>query len=132
MYEEFEAPGLQRVGERLGPFGIHSCGSWEHTIPSVRRNPNIRAMNGHSRENDLPTLCHRTEGQLLLSIGPSGNVHEHLLWPNIESFYRHLLAVVPPAQPIETNVAEDNLPLWMDLYNELRGETFPLTDPTLS
>ena len=34
-YETFESPRLRRLGEALGPYGIHSCGSWERTVPSA-------------------------------------------------------------------------------------------------
>ena len=60
IYETFEAPYLRRIGERHGPFAIHSCGSWERTVPSALADPNFRAMHGQIRENDLQTpICQK-------------------------------------------------------------------------
>ncbi|MHB0999126.1 MAG: uroporphyrinogen decarboxylase family protein [Armatimonadota bacterium] len=122
VYEEFEAPYLQKIGDACGPFGIHSCGSWERTIPSVLMNPHIRAMNGQIKENDLRTLCDEVSGRILLSIGPSVNVHSRYTWLDMESFYRHILETVPDDQPFEVILPEDDLNLWNKLHLEIRGK----------
>ena len=116
VYEAFEAPCLARIGEALGPFGIHSCGAWERTVPSALRDPNLRAMNGQVRENDLAELCAQTQGCVLLSIGPSANLHERYTWPDTESFLRYILQTTPPEQPLEVAVNEADLGLWGDLW----------------
>lgn len=121
VYEEFEAPYLRRIGEACGPYGIHSCGSWERTIPSALEDPNLRAMNGQIKENDLQSMCDLASSQIMLSIGPSVNVHTHYTWPDMKSFYRHILETVPLSQPFEVSVAEDDLPLWEGLHQEVRG-----------
>ena len=112
IYEEFEAPYLRRIGEAIGAFGVHSCGSWERTIPSVLENPRIRAMNGQIKENNLEELCRLADGKIALSIGPSVNVHACHTWPDMESFYRHILKTTPDSQPFEVSVEEEHLPLW--------------------
>ena len=122
IYEEFEAPYLRRIGEAIGAFGVHSCGSWERTIPSVLENPRIRAMNGQIKENDLEELCRLADGKIALSIGPSVNVHACHTWPDMESFYRHILKTTPDSQPFEVSVEEEHLPLWDRLHKELRDE----------
>ncbi len=121
LYEDFEAPRLRRMGEALGPYVIHSCGSWERTVPSALDDPNLRAMNGQSKENDVPTLCKLADGRLTLSLGRSENLGEEYLWPDLESFLTHLLEVVPPTQPFEIQVTEADLPLWNRLCKE-RGQ----------
>ena len=129
IYEEFEAPYLRRIGEQLGPYGIHSCGSWERTIPSALSDPNLRAMQGQIKENDLATLCSMADGKLTLSVGPSMNVHTHYTWPDTESYLRHVLTTVPDTQPFETWVMENDLPLWMRLHSEIRRQEFALANP---
>ncbi len=118
LYEEFEAPRLRRMGEALGPYAIHACGSWERTIPSALGDPNLRAINGQSKENDVPTLCELADGRLTLSIGRSENLADKYLWPDMESFLAHLLEVVPPTQPFEIQLMEPDLPLWNRLCRE--------------
>ena len=118
LYEEFEAPRLRRMGEALGPYAIHACGSWERTIPSALGDPNLRAMNGQSKENDVPTLCTLADGRLTLSIGRSENLADKYLWPDLESFFGHLLEVVPATQPFEVQVMEADLPLWNRVCRE--------------
>ncbi len=108
-YEEFEAPYLRKIGEALGPYGIHSCGNWERTIPSAIADPNLRVMNGQIKENDLTTLCKLADGKITLSIGPSVCVHDRFMWENMESFHRHIKETVPPTQPFEISISEDNL-----------------------
>ena len=115
VYEEFEAPYLCRLGERLGPYGVHSCGSWERTVPSALEDPNLRAMNGQVRENDLSKLCGLAQGNMTFSIGPSSNLSERYTWPDIADFYAHILRNVPDSQPIEISVAEGEVSVWNDL-----------------
>lgn len=131
IYAEFEAPYLLRIGEALGEFCIHSCGSWERTVPIDLANPWLRAMNGPSMENDVPTLCRLAGGKKLLSIYSSVDVHEEYLWPDVETYLRHMLTVVPPDQPLELNIMEDDLPLWQRLHREVLGREAVLAEPAL-
>ena len=118
-YEQFEAPFLRRLGEQLGPYGIHSCGNWERTIPSALLDPNLRAMDGQVRENDLATLCRLAAGRVALSIRASSDLDARYTWPDGESYYRYLLAAVPPSQPFELSIPEEDIPLWNSLCDEL-------------
>lgn len=129
IYEAFEAPYLRRIGQACGAYGIHACGTWERTIPSALADANLRAMNGHSKENDLPTLCRLAQGKVALSIDASINVHDRFLWPSREEFFRHLLQTVPQNQPFETCISEDELPLWLRLHREIRGAEYDLVPP---
>jgi len=119
IYEEFEAPCLARIGQRCGPYGIHSCGSWERTVPVARRDPNLRAMNGHVRENDLALLCELARGDIVLSIGRSQNVHDRHTWPDLRSFLSHVLRTTPADQPLEITLAEEDLELWHELSADI-------------
>lgn len=118
IYEEFEAPYLRRIGEQLGPYAIHSCGSWERTVPSALQDPNLRAMNGQVRENDLAELCRQAEGKVTLSIGPSANLPDTYTWPDTESYYRYILEHTPQDQPLEIGMREDSIPTWNRLCDE--------------
>jgi hypothetical protein len=119
-YEEFEAPYLKRIGEKLGPYGIHSCGKWERTIPSALQDPRLRAMNGQVRENDLAELCRLAKGEIILSIAPSKNLPEKYTWPDSRSFLRHVLETVPENQPAEIGIDESDLEVWNDLVTVTR------------
>jgi len=114
-YEEFEAPYLRKIGEALGPFGIHSCGSWERTVESAIEDPNLRAMAGQIRENDLAELCSIARGRITFSIGRSVNVHTRYTWPDLRSFLEFVVQTVPPDQPLEISLSEDDLGLWEEL-----------------
>lgn len=118
MYAQFEAPYLRRIGEALGPYGIHSCGNFERTIPNSLADPNLRVMNGQIKENDLTNLCELAAGKLTLSIGPSVYVHDQFMWEDAESFYRHVIETVPYTQPFEILVYEDDFMLWKKLNGE--------------
>ena len=121
IYEQFEAPYLREIGEHLGAYGIHSCGSWERTIPSALRDPNLRVMNGQIRENDLALLCKMADGKVVLSIGQSRKLDERYTWKNRESFFRYLLETVPDSQPLEIGITEDEIQLWNSLHQSIRG-----------
>lgn len=129
IYEEFEAPYLRKIGEACGCYGVHSCGNWERTVVSALADPNLVAMNGQSKENDIATLCRLADGKLLLSIKNSANLHERFLWKTRAEFMRHIIEVVPDNQPFETGIAEDEVPLWMDCYRKMRGKPFELLTP---
>ena len=111
-YETYDAPYLRRLGERLGPYAIHSCGAWERTVPSARRDPNLRAMNGQVKENDLADLCAQAAGEITLSIQSSANLHERYLFASREEFFRYVLERVPADQPLELSIGEDEIPQW--------------------
>lgn len=119
IYEAFEAPALRRIGEALGQYAIHACGSWERTVPSALADPNLRLMNGQIRENDLAQLCALARGRIALSIGPSVNVHERYTWSSREDFFAHVLRTVPRAQPFEIGIGAGEVDLWNRLCNEL-------------
>lgn len=132
MYAEFEAPYLRRIGEHCGAYGVHSCGNWERTVASALSDPYLVAMNGQSRENDLATLGRLADGKLLLSINSSANIHERFLWKTREEFLRHVIETVPPGQPFETVIAEEELPFWLDCYHKIHGRHFDLPAPACS
>jgi len=115
VYEEFEAPYLRKIGEALGPFGIHSCGSWERTVESAIDDPNLRAMAGQIRENDLEELCSIAGGRMTFSIGRSVNVHSRYMWPDLRSFLEFVVQTAPPGQPLEISLSEDDFGLWEEL-----------------
>lgn len=119
-YQEFEAPYLERIGRELGPYGIHSCGSWERTVPSALQDPCLRAMNGQVRENDLAKLCRLASGDIVLSIGPSQNLPERYTWADTKSFLRYVLETVPKRQPIEVAIDETYIGLWNELFSTNR------------
>ena len=132
LYEQFEAPCLRRIGQTLGPFSAHSCGNWERTIPNIISDPNYRAMNGQIKENDLATLCDLASGKLTLSIGRSMDVHDRFMWPDTESYYRHILETVPDGQPFELIIeTENDLGLWDKLHLQIRGKKFQWTNLVL-
>ena len=115
VYEEFEAPYLAQIGERCGPYAIHSCGAWERTVPSMLRDGRLRAANGQIRENDLARLCRLARGELVLSIGPSQNLHERYTWADRGDFFRHVLQHTPAGQPLEISIAEAEIDCWNEL-----------------
>ena len=121
MFEEFDAPYLHRIGQALGPYGIHSCGSWERTIPCSLRDPNLKGMHGQVRENDLRELCELANGRVLLAVGPSVDLDERYTWPDRTSFLQYVLETVPTQQAIELNIDESELPLYRELYHSIRG-----------
>lgn len=132
IYNEFEAPYLRRIGEACGSYGIHSCGNWERTVESMASDPHLVAMNGQSKENDVPTLCRLVGGRFMLSIKPSSNLHERYLWNNREEFLRHIIETVPDSQPFETDMPEDEVPFWLKCYQETHGKPFDLLPPLCS
>ena len=120
-FEEFDAPYLRRIGQALGPYAIHSCGSWERTVPISLRDPNLKGMNGQVRENDLRELCRLAEGRVVLSIGPSCCLDERFTWPDRASFLEHVLQAAPPTQPIEVTINESEMDLYAGLYRRAGG-----------
>lgn len=112
VYEEFEAPYLARIGRARGPYAIHSCGSWERTVPSALQDLNLHAMNGQVRENDLATLCRLARGRIVLSIGPSRDLDLRYTWPDRKSFLEYIVANVPAEQAVEIRIDEAEQVLW--------------------
>jgi hypothetical protein len=84
-------------------------------VPRALQDPQLRALNGQLRENDLATLCALADGAVVLSVGRSINVHAKYLWPDARSFYTHVLTTVPPRQPLEIGIPESDLDLWREI-----------------
>lgn len=118
VYEEFEAPYLRKLGQEQGPYAVHSCGSWERTVPSALEDPNLRAMNGQVRENDLAQLCRLSAGRIALSINPTSDVLPRYAWKDMRENHLFLLRTVPRDQPLEVSVAREDVPLWNRLCRE--------------
>lgn len=121
MFAEYDAPYLARIGRELGPYAIHSCGSWERTVPVSLNDPNLKGMNGQVRENDLDELCRLAAGRVVLSIGPSINLHEKYTWPDQAGFFAYVLRATLPNQPLEIRISESEMPLYAGLYRKIRG-----------
>jgi len=121
MFEEYDAPYLRRIGEAVGPYAIHSCGSWERTVPLSVQDPNLKGMNGQVRENDLPELCRLSGGRVVLSIGPSTHLPERFTWPDRTRFLEYVLQASSPRQPIEIRILESEMELYTKLYGRTRG-----------
>jgi len=121
VFETFIAPYLHRVGEALGPYGIHSCGSWERTIPCSLQDPNLKGMHGQVRENDLQELCRLAEAQMFFSIGPSVDLDERYTWPDRTSFLKYMLETVPHQHPVEIRIDESEIELYEELHHRIRG-----------
>lgn len=118
IYEEYEAPCLRRMGEELGSYAIHACGSWERTVPSGIADVNLRIMNGQTKENDLAELCRIADGQITLSINASSCLDAQYLFPDTQSFFTYILDTVPVTQPFEIACSETDIPLWNRLCEE--------------
>ena len=121
-YDEFDAPYLRRIGESIGPYAIHSCGSWERTVTSAIDDPNFRAMTGQVRENDLTELCDLARGRITYGIGPSQELDERYTWKAMSDFYEHVVRTVPRTQPLEVSIPEKDLPVWNEVCQKLGAE----------
>ncbi len=111
-YREFEAPSLREIARRVGPIAVHSCGSWERTVPATCDDPGIRVLNGGSRETDVAEICRLGNGRITFSIYRSRNCHEDCLWPDNETFWSHILQTVPRSQPFELTIPEEEIAVW--------------------
>lgn len=121
VFETFIAPYLQRVGQALGPYGIHSCGSWERTIPRSLQDPNLKGMNGQVRENDLQEICSLAGAQVFLSIDPSVDLDKRYTWPDRTSFLKYILETASDQQSIEIRIDESEIGLYTELHHSIRG-----------
>lgn len=118
-YAEYEAPYLRRIGAACGPYGYHSCGTFERVMETDMQDPNLVIANFQTKEMDLKKVYDITKGRLSLSVGRSINLHERYLWPDEKSFYKHLLTVFPGPVPIETHVQDAEA--FLQAYKETGG-----------
>ena len=131
-YEEFEAPYLRKIGEETGVFAIHSCGSWERTVKSALQDPNLLAMNGQVRENDLSELFKQGEGKVVFSINRSENLDERFTWQDEESYIRHVIECYSPNDILEIGVSEsEGLFSFKKYCRELHGHDGNLPNPVI-
>jgi hypothetical protein len=121
MYEEFESPYLRRIGQECGRYMIHSCGTWERTLPVDIKDENLMMVNFQTKEMNLRKVYDYTQGKLSLYVGESINLGDQYLWPCETDFYRHLMTAFPKAVPLSFTIK--NAQNYLQAQEELGGST---------
>ena len=121
MFEEFEAPYLRRIGRQCGPYMIHSCGTWERTLPIDMQDENLMMVNFQTKEMNLKTVYEYTQGKLSMYVGESINLGERYLWPSETDFYRYLMSAFPAEVPLSFTIKDMNC--YLQAQEELNGGT---------
>jgi hypothetical protein len=121
MYEEFESPYLRRIGQKCGPYMIHSCGTWERVLPIDMKDENLMMVNFQTKEMDLEKVFEYTQGKLSLYVGESINLGERFLWPRETDFYRYLMSAFPKMVPLSFSIK--NMDSYLQAQQELQGGT---------
>jgi hypothetical protein len=103
-YEEFESPYLRRIGRECGCYMIHSCGTWERTLPVDIKDENLMMVNFQTKEMNLQKVYDYTHGKLSLYVGESINLGDQYLWPCETDFYRYLMTAFPEAVPLSFSI----------------------------
>jgi hypothetical protein len=114
MFEEFEAPCLRRIGRECGPYMIHSCGTWERTLPIDMQDENLVLVNFQTKEMNLEKVYAYTQGRLSLYVGESINLGDRYLWPCETDFYRYLMTAFPEEVPLSFSIK--------DMYGYLQAQ----------
>lgn len=124
VYNEFEAPYLRQIGEACGLYAIHSCGTWERTIPSVLNDPNLMLLNFQCREMDIKKVFDLTKGGISLSVQKSMNLDERYTWNNDEAFYKYMACSIPEPVPIEIRI--DDIEAYISFVKEFKESNWTI------
>jgi len=117
--DEFETHYLKKISGACGKYSFHSCGTWERTLETDMGDPNLMIVNFQTKEMDLKKVYEKTKGKLSISFQPSFCLPEKYLWPDDESYYRHLIEIFPEPIPVEFRVG--NIDIWQKIQKSTGG-----------
>lgn len=77
FHDRFCVPRLNRISREFGGIYLHSCGSWEHLLPSLENIENLRGLEFGAGETSFPAVAERFGGRCVLStrIGLNRDIH---------------------------------------------------------
>jgi hypothetical protein len=103
-HAEFEAPYLRRISRACGLYAIHSCGTWERTIPALLADENLMLLNFQCREMDLPQVYSLTRGKVSISVKKSVDLDSRYTWENEQDFLAYAYSAIPEPIPVEIGI----------------------------
>lgn len=67
MHDEFHIPYLNRLSEEFGGIYLHSCGNWQHQIPSIKKIYQLRGLEFGASETPPEAVFEAFNGKLVLA-----------------------------------------------------------------
>jgi hypothetical protein len=67
MHNEFHVPYLNRLSEEFGGIYLHSCGYWQHQIPSIKKIHQLRGLEFGASETPPEDVFEAFNGKIVLA-----------------------------------------------------------------
>ncbi|MEW6073225.1 MAG: uroporphyrinogen decarboxylase family protein [Planctomycetota bacterium] len=89
-HDRFAVPFVNRISRAFGGVYLHSCGNWEHLLPSLEKIENLRGLEFGAGETSFPAVEARFGGRLVRStrVGLNRDIH----FRSIADYVRSILA----------------------------------------
>lgn len=117
QHDIFGIPYLNEISEAFGGIYIHSCGKWDHQIPSLRKIRNLRGLEFGASEAPYPPVLRHFGGKTVLACRVG--LHRDIRFQGMADFVRKIRAASPTNQGLFIHV---------DITNGIPGEDWPATD----
>ncbi len=117
QHDEFSVPYLNDISDAFGGIYIHSCGRWDHQIPSLMKVRSLRGLEFGASEAPYTTVLPRLGGKTVLACRVG--LHRDIRFRGMADFVRSILA---------TAVTVRGLFIHVDITNGIPGDEWPTTD----
>ena len=89
LHDRFGVPHLNRISRALGGVYLHSCGDWEHLLPSLEKVDGLRGLEFGAGETSFRAVSERFGGRVVLStrVGLNRDIH----YRSIAEYLRSIL-----------------------------------------
>ena len=117
MHDEFHVPYLNRLSEEFGGIYLHSCGNWQHQIPSIKKIHQLRGLEFGASETPPEAVFEAFNGKIVLACRVGFN--RDYPFVGMADFVRRIL---------KTRKTNRGLFINIDVTNGLTDHNWPETD----
>ena len=117
QHDTFSVPYLNEISEAFGGIYIHSCGKWDHQIPSLMKVRNLRGLEFGASEAPYAPVLRSFGGATVLACRVG--LHRDIRFRGMADFIRKIRAASPTNRGLFIHV---------DITNGIPGEDWPVTD----
>jgi len=111
FHDRFHVPCVNRISRELGGVYLHSCGNWQHLLPSLEKIEGLRGLEFGAGETDFRAVAERFGGKVVLSTRVGLNLDIH--FRGIAHYLRSIL---------EQRTTNRGLFIQVDVTNGIPGD----------
>ncbi len=117
QHDTFSVPYLNDISDAFGGITIHSCGRWDHQIPSLAKVKNLRGLEFGASEAPYQPVLEHFGGKTVLACRVG--LHRDIRFSGMSDYVRKIRAA---------STTNRGLFIHVDITNGIPGEGWPVTN----